>query len=193
MGKVKWDSTADQTLLAKILETHELSVDSHAVAAAWPGADDSKPTPRAIKERITKIKDIIKKGAPDAAGTNSPVTPKKVTPRKKAADGAANDTPTKKRKTLTKAKTVSTTAGPVKEDPVPKIKREITEEEDEELFNYPISATREESTDTEDEGLFDSPIAKEEPFDDTAGEKDPGLCNHPDDLTLSQDPADYGL
>ncbi|KAI2737554.1 hypothetical protein DTO013E5_4365 [Penicillium roqueforti] len=104
MGKVKWDSIADQTLLAKILETHDLSVDVAKVAEAWPVEDeDHRPTPRALKERLNKIRENVRNGNVAAvSGPSSPVTPKKRAPRKKA-----NETPTpagssRKRKRVTK-------------------------------------------------------------------------------------------
>ncbi|KAK4867807.1 hypothetical protein LT330_006640 [Penicillium expansum] len=103
MGKVKWDSNADQTLLAKILETHDLSVDAARVAEAWPAQDDDhKPTPRAIKERLTRIKENVRQGNPAGAGPSSPVTPKKRTPRKKANETPTSATPSRKRKRVTK-------------------------------------------------------------------------------------------
>ncbi|KGO77711.1 hypothetical protein PITC_009810 [Penicillium italicum] len=104
MGKVKWDSNADQTLLAKILETHDLSVDAARVAEAWPAQDDDhKPTPRAIKERLTRIKENVRQGNSAAgAGPSSPVTPKKRTPRKKANETPTSATPSRKRKRATK-------------------------------------------------------------------------------------------
>ncbi|KAJ5607843.1 hypothetical protein N7537_004462 [Penicillium hordei] len=103
MGKVKWDSTADQTLLAKILETHDLSVDAARVAEAWPTQDsDQKPTPRAIKERLARIKENVRIGNAAGSGPSSPVTPKKRTPRKKANETAASAGPSRKRKRVTK-------------------------------------------------------------------------------------------
>ncbi|CAI7651638.1 unnamed protein product [Penicillium glandicola] len=101
MGKVKWDAPADQTLLAKILETHELSVDVAKVSEAWPVQEDEhRPTPRAIKERINRIKENIRlRNASSATpGTSNPVTPKKRTPRKKADDPSTPASSSRKRK-----------------------------------------------------------------------------------------------
>ncbi|PGH18809.1 hypothetical protein AJ79_00222 [Helicocarpus griseus UAMH5409] len=72
---VKWTPEADQQLLLKIIETHDLSVDTKKVSEAWPGNDpNSKPTARAITERLHKIKSLIKN-----SGTATPAsTPKKV-------------------------------------------------------------------------------------------------------------------
>ncbi|CAI7647068.1 unnamed protein product [Penicillium discolor] len=104
MGKVKWDSAADQTLLAKILETHDLSVDAARVAEAWPTQDnDHKPTPRAIKERLSRIRENVRLGSATGSGPSSPVTPKKRTPRKKANENPASASPSRKRKRVTKA------------------------------------------------------------------------------------------
>ncbi|KAJ5705297.1 hypothetical protein N7536_000986 [Penicillium majusculum] len=104
MGKVKWDSAADQTLLAKILETHDLSVDAARVAEAWPTQDnDHKPTPRAIKERLSRIRENVRLGSAAGSGPSSPVTPKKRTPRKKANENSASASPSRKRKRVTKA------------------------------------------------------------------------------------------
>ncbi|KAJ5402336.1 uncharacterized protein N7487_008232 [Penicillium crustosum] len=103
MGKVKWDSTADQTLLAKILETHDLSVDAARVSEAWPAQEnDQKPTPRAIKERLSRIKENVRLGNAAGSGPSSPVTPKKRTPRKKANETTASAGPSRKRKRVTK-------------------------------------------------------------------------------------------
>ncbi|MCJ1426390.1 hypothetical protein MMC29_004293, partial [Sticta canariensis] len=46
-------------LLLKILETSSVNVDVKAVAAAWP-QDLEKPTPRAISERLVKIRGMAK-------------------------------------------------------------------------------------------------------------------------------------
>ncbi|KAJ5171255.1 uncharacterized protein N7500_004038 [Penicillium coprophilum] len=101
MGKVKWDAIADQTLLATIVETHHLSVDAAKVAEAWPTQDeDHRPTPRAIKERLHKIRELNRARNPDAAisGPSSPATPKKRTPRKKSDETSTTAGPSRKRK-----------------------------------------------------------------------------------------------
>ncbi|OJD15676.1 hypothetical protein AJ78_04094 [Emergomyces pasteurianus Ep9510] len=72
---VKWTSEMDQKLLLKILETHELRVNTEKVSEAWFGDDlKAKPTPRAIAERLVKIKSLIKNGN----GTTPASTPKKL-------------------------------------------------------------------------------------------------------------------
>ncbi|OGM45709.1 hypothetical protein ABOM_005405 [Aspergillus bombycis] len=58
---VRWTPENDQLLLLKILETHDLSVDTKKVAEAWPGTDpSSRPTPRAITERLVKMRQMVK-------------------------------------------------------------------------------------------------------------------------------------
>ncbi|CAI7667351.1 hypothetical protein N7533_006974 [Penicillium manginii] len=81
-AKVRWTAENDQILFMKILETHEISVDSGKVAAAWPGEEESRPTGRAIKERITKIKEILKNSTGKSLA--GPSTPGK-RPRNKVA------------------------------------------------------------------------------------------------------------
>ncbi|KAL4797411.1 hypothetical protein BDV19DRAFT_387219 [Aspergillus venezuelensis] len=56
---VKWTAERDQLLLLKILETHELKLDPKKVVAAWPSGE-GKPTPRAITERLVRIRANIK-------------------------------------------------------------------------------------------------------------------------------------
>ncbi|PGH33824.1 hypothetical protein GX50_03393 [[Emmonsia] crescens] len=86
---VKWTPEMDQQLLLKILETHELSVDTKKVSQAWPGDDpNAKPTPRAITERLAKIKAQIKNGN----GPTPTSTPKKLA------------TPTSRKRTSAKRK-----------------------------------------------------------------------------------------
>ncbi|KAE8381073.1 hypothetical protein BDV26DRAFT_289775 [Aspergillus bertholletiae] len=58
---MRWTPENVQLLLLKILETHDLSVDTKKVAEAWPGSDpNSRPTPRAITERLVKMRQIVK-------------------------------------------------------------------------------------------------------------------------------------
>ncbi|KAJ5427242.1 hypothetical protein N7465_002312 [Penicillium sp. CMV-2018d] len=140
MGKVKWDSTADQTLLAKILETHDLSVDAARVAEAWPTQDsDHQPTPRAIKERLARIKENVRLGNAAGSGPSSPVTPKKRAPRKKANE-TASAAPSRKRKRVTKEVTANEEEVNVREE-------EALPEDDNEPDNEPLaeSATEKET------------------------------------------------
>ncbi|KAB8265654.1 hypothetical protein BDV32DRAFT_144175 [Aspergillus pseudonomiae] len=58
---MRWTPENDQLLLLKILETHDLSVDTKKVAEAWPGTDsNNRPTPRAITERLVKMRQMVK-------------------------------------------------------------------------------------------------------------------------------------
>ncbi|OQD67957.1 hypothetical protein PENPOL_c003G06962 [Penicillium polonicum] len=141
MGKVKWDSTADQTLLAKILETHDLSVDAARVAEAWPTQDsDHQPTPRAIKERLARIRENVRLGNAAGSGPSSPVTPKKRAPRKKANETSASAGPSRKRKRVTKEATANEEEGNGKDE-------EDLPEDDNEPDNEPLaeSATEKET------------------------------------------------
>ncbi|KAK2751330.1 hypothetical protein FQN55_001065 [Onygenales sp. PD_40] len=109
---VKWSAAMDQLLLTKILETHNLSVDTKKVSDAWPGEDPkSKPTHRAITERLVKIKSLAK--TVNGAISTPTTTPTKSTPRKRAANGsgsstkrqrvnvkAENDTPTRQGRSI---------------------------------------------------------------------------------------------
>lgn len=64
--------------------------------------NDQKPTPRAIKERIARIRENVRIGKAAGSGPSSPVTPKKRTPRKKANETPASAGPSRKRKRVTK-------------------------------------------------------------------------------------------
>ncbi|KAI9372155.1 hypothetical protein BJX61DRAFT_542980 [Aspergillus egyptiacus] len=55
---IRWTPQLDQL----ILETHHLSVDTKKVAEAWP-ADQERPTPRAITERLVKMRQMAKSNA----------------------------------------------------------------------------------------------------------------------------------
>ncbi|TPX23677.1 hypothetical protein DIZ76_013013 [Coccidioides immitis] len=75
---IKWTPENDQILLLKILETHQLSVDTKKVSEAWPQADPNAiPTPRAITERLHRIKKASKENIESLAAT-----PKKLQPRR---------------------------------------------------------------------------------------------------------------
>ncbi|KAI9671188.1 MAG: hypothetical protein M1817_003695 [Caeruleum heppii] len=55
---VKWTAEKDQLLLLKILETHpQITVDGQAIIDVWPVEEgQEKPTPRAISERLVRIR-----------------------------------------------------------------------------------------------------------------------------------------
>ncbi|KAJ5754063.1 uncharacterized protein N7511_008216 [Penicillium nucicola] len=106
--KIKWDAAADQLLLAKILETHELTVDCAHVAEAWPGEPESKPTARAIRERISRIRDLARNTTTGLAGSQSPslvrkpATPRKPTSAGKRTKASGDGSPSRKRKRIVK-------------------------------------------------------------------------------------------
>ncbi|ODM15304.1 hypothetical protein SI65_09245 [Aspergillus cristatus] len=78
---VKWTPENDQLLLLKILETHDLSVNTKKVAEAWPATDaKDKPTPRAITERLVRMRQTARASSGNAGGfaiKSAPATPKK--------------------------------------------------------------------------------------------------------------------
>ncbi|KAJ5963911.1 uncharacterized protein N7479_003787 [Penicillium vulpinum] len=161
MPQVKWDSVADQTLLTTILETHQLRVDAAKVAEAWPAQDGKpKPTPRAIKERLARIKENNRLRSSShsvsatASGTSSPVTPKKPTPRKKTEEASTFAGPSRKSKRTARAATAQHGQAKFK-------KGEDVPSEDEALAASPINKSM-------DLGLFD-PKVKEEPLDSDNG------------------------
>ncbi|KAI9763019.1 MAG: hypothetical protein M4579_000082 [Chaenotheca gracillima] len=97
---VKWTPDNDQILLLKILETHpSMSVDTSLVSAAWP-QDREKPSPRAITERLVKIRKSAGAhfsvgSAQSANGGSAKVTPRKPrTPAAKKSIPAPDETPT---------------------------------------------------------------------------------------------------
>ncbi|KAL9604208.1 MAG: hypothetical protein Q9219_000606 [cf. Caloplaca sp. 3 TL-2023] len=55
----KWTPERDQTLLLKILETSSISADVKAISENWPAGEEA-PTPRAIQERLHKIRAMAK-------------------------------------------------------------------------------------------------------------------------------------
>ncbi|MCJ1295475.1 hypothetical protein MMC34_007038 [Xylographa carneopallida] len=70
---IKWTSENDQLLLLKVLETHAISIDTKAVVAVWPTTNGEIPTPRAITERVLKIRSLAKAaGGKTASEKNSP-------------------------------------------------------------------------------------------------------------------------
>ncbi|KXG54206.1 uncharacterized protein PGRI_073500 [Penicillium griseofulvum] len=125
-------------LLTTIIQTHQLSVDAAKVAEAWPVQDeDQKPTPRAIKERLTKIKEKIRARNPSvaASGTSSPVTPKKRnTPQKKANNASAPAGPPRKRK----RKRATTDAADDHEEIIVEKDQKLTAEDNEPHADSPV-------------------------------------------------------
>ncbi|RAL02417.1 uncharacterized protein BO80DRAFT_501095 [Aspergillus ibericus CBS 121593] len=94
---MRWTSDNDQLLLLMIIETHDLRIDTKRVAAAWPTAEGTTgPTPRAITERLVKLRQTAREsGVAEGSfsigkGVKNP-TPAS-TPRK-SRKGAASATP----------------------------------------------------------------------------------------------------
>ncbi|KAJ5591093.1 hypothetical protein N7450_005065 [Penicillium hetheringtonii] len=112
--KIRWTPSADQTLLLKILETHELSVDTNKVAAAWPGEEAARPTPRAIKERIAKIKELNKTAA--CASSNATDSPSSG-PKLPASKVVKNSTPAKRGRKKKNVDPPAKTEPPTKSEP----------------------------------------------------------------------------
>ncbi|RAK74861.1 uncharacterized protein BO72DRAFT_450319 [Aspergillus fijiensis CBS 313.89] len=109
---MRWTPEADQLLLLKIVETHNLSVNYRKVAEAWPvAAGELPPTPRAISERLVRIRNLA---GTTASGTskgsnqddNNPITPT-ATPRKPRKNSAPATPSSTKRKRETAIKAES--------------------------------------------------------------------------------------
>ncbi|KAJ6124231.1 hypothetical protein N7471_011548 [Penicillium samsonianum] len=172
MGKIKWDAMADQTLLAKILETHDLSVDVAKVAEAWPVQEDGhRPTPRALKERLNRIRENVRIGNPAASGPSSPVTPKKRTPRKKPNETPTPAGPSRKRKRVPK----DTAAD---EDQVNVKKEEDLSTEEKELLDESL-IKQETGLEHTDPLVHREP--KEETLDAESEKTDPEWADHNDE------------
>ncbi|RAL12068.1 uncharacterized protein BO97DRAFT_405787 [Aspergillus homomorphus CBS 101889] len=96
--KMRWTPEADQLLLLKILETHNLSVNSKKVAEAWPVAEGQDgPTPRAISERLVKIRNMAGTSFSISKGNKSTTTPN-TTPRKPRTKSVPSTPSSTKRK-----------------------------------------------------------------------------------------------
>ncbi|GAB7347886.1 hypothetical protein MBLNU459_g5412t1 [Dothideomycetes sp. NU459] len=112
---MNWDGEADRKLLLAILKTHAIKVDSDAIAADL-STESSKCTPRAVEERLKKLKKMASGSTAETTGDGpvedepTPDAKPKSTPRRKKAavadDGDDDDpTPTKKaRKTASKSR-----------------------------------------------------------------------------------------
>ncbi|KAL4745295.1 hypothetical protein BDW72DRAFT_211535 [Aspergillus terricola var. indicus] len=108
---MKWTPEKDQLLLLKILETHDFRLDPKKVAEVWPTIENQdKPTPRAITERLVRIRAMVKPGKSNnssmicsgsGSSSSSPVSKRGRKPgtpnstprsgqRKKAADSIGN-------------------------------------------------------------------------------------------------------
>ncbi|PYI03797.1 hypothetical protein BO78DRAFT_431850 [Aspergillus sclerotiicarbonarius CBS 121057] len=87
---MRWTAENDQLLFLRILQTHDFTVDTKRVAAAWPVPEGAKgPTPRAIAERLVKLRQAardsggveghfsIGKGIKKASPATTPRKPRK--------------------------------------------------------------------------------------------------------------------
>ncbi|CAD6575512.1 MAG: hypothetical protein ASARMPREDX12_002334 [Alectoria sarmentosa] len=83
---VKWTPETDQILLLKILETSDVSPKCPEISEKWP-AGLERPTPRAISERIVKIRALAKASGTTTHFSISSAKSKVGTPRKTAATG----------------------------------------------------------------------------------------------------------
>ncbi|PYI30656.1 hypothetical protein BP00DRAFT_426363 [Aspergillus indologenus CBS 114.80] len=111
---MRWTPEADQLLLLKIVETHNLSVNYKKVAEAWPVAvGEMPPTPRAISERLIKIRNMAGTTTSTSKGNNqddntNPITPNATPrkPRKSTAPSTPSSTKRKRGDTAVKAESM---------------------------------------------------------------------------------------
>ncbi|CAG8890608.1 unnamed protein product [Penicillium egyptiacum] len=160
-------------LLAKILETHDISLDLNKVAAVWPG--DDGPTPRALKERLNKISHIVRAGIAPISGPSSPVTPKKRGPRKKANETPTSAGPSRKRKRVAGDASANEDEVHVKEE-------EDLPEEDNKLLAE--AAIKSEPGDEAIDTVLHEPL-EEEPANAENGKTDPEWTEYNDEDTES--------
>ncbi|KAL8716822.1 MAG: hypothetical protein Q9225_005884 [Loekoesia sp. 1 TL-2023] len=100
---IKWTPEKDQTLLLKILETSSISADVKAISETWPAGEEA-PTPRAIQERLHKIRAMAKgKGAGNFKMVGT-VGSKAGSAKSSPAKSAPRGTPKKNGKTAGKRK-----------------------------------------------------------------------------------------
>ncbi|KAL8895487.1 MAG: hypothetical protein Q9207_008154 [Kuettlingeria erythrocarpa] len=80
----------DSQLLLKILETSSISADVKAISETWPATDgETAPTPRAISERLVKIRALAKtKGTGNFKVVGVKTSPNKPSPVKRAPRGS---------------------------------------------------------------------------------------------------------
>ncbi|PYH49945.1 uncharacterized protein BP01DRAFT_9941 [Aspergillus saccharolyticus JOP 1030-1] len=103
---MRWTPEADQLLLLKILETHNLSVNSKKVAEAWPvSANQQGPTPRAISERLVKIRNMAGTSFSISKGSDSNTTPT-ATPRKSRKSAPSTPSSAKRKHDAVKAESI---------------------------------------------------------------------------------------
>ncbi|PLB45245.1 hypothetical protein P170DRAFT_479764 [Aspergillus steynii IBT 23096] len=133
---MKWTPENDQLLLLKILETHDLSVDTKRVADAWPINEDSgkkndRPTPRAITERLVRMRQIVKSTGTGTSSTDGHFSIGKgtgsapSTPRKPRASGLKTPSTSGKRKLSGLGDASQNAHRPVEEDDTPTHKKPL--------------------------------------------------------------------
>ncbi|KAL9009249.1 MAG: hypothetical protein Q9173_005704 [Seirophora scorigena] len=69
---IKWTADKDQKLLLEIVRASNISVDVKKISENWTTSDnenEAAPTPRAIQERIHKIRSMANKGKKSGTGT----------------------------------------------------------------------------------------------------------------------------
>ncbi|KAL4890506.1 hypothetical protein BDV59DRAFT_204221 [Aspergillus ambiguus] len=95
---MKWTPENDQLLFLKILETHDFALDTKRVAEAWPQGEN-RPTPRAITERLVRMRQMVKASPNNSDSHFSIGKGTASTPRKpRSTPKAAGTTSTGKRK-----------------------------------------------------------------------------------------------
>ncbi|MCJ1363908.1 hypothetical protein MMC16_003017 [Acarospora aff. strigata] len=114
-AKMTWDGAADQHLLLSILTTHDVKVDFDVVAA------NLGCTPRAVQERLKKLKKIA--AEQKDADPNAPKTPTKTKAVITENGDATTPTP-KKRKVATPKSTTPKSSTPKKSATAAKDKKE---------------------------------------------------------------------
>ncbi|KAK0662871.1 hypothetical protein DIS24_g1784 [Lasiodiplodia hormozganensis] len=100
---MKWTPDKDQLMFMMLLKTHNISINYGAIAQAWPDDQGEKPTPRAISERLIKMRKLVSASSNGSAAAvvkprsvNS--TPSKPKPVRPPVSGGGGGTPSNKRR-----------------------------------------------------------------------------------------------
>ncbi|KAL2853022.1 hypothetical protein BJX68DRAFT_265261 [Aspergillus pseudodeflectus] len=126
---MRWTPEKDQLLLLKILETHQLAVDTKRIAEAWPAGED-KPTPRAITERLVRMRAMVKSTASASGSPGGEKTGGHFSIGKGVGRGSPASTPRASHANpRAKAQSVSAPASPFSTPPSAKRKRVETKVE----------------------------------------------------------------
>ncbi|KAF3387074.1 hypothetical protein F1880_001266 [Penicillium rolfsii] len=142
---MRWTPLADQMLLLKLIETHEINIDTTKIADAWPASlgGEAPPTARAVKERLSKIRELIKQ----SAGTTSVSSPAEKRGRVKKNTSAKSTSGTKAPARPRKTKQQSTVA--VKAEQLSLDDADHGDEMDD-LLKYPLYTSQVEDTEFSD-------------------------------------------